>query len=457
MFNIIFIILQMMIVICSKLYINLFFTYFSLINILIFCIYNYITNTDKIILFLENILIVLLNIFGVFVIETKKIYLYETMKYSFFKNSLPELVLIQLVFLYVILKKDEKIKRIKKLKIKKNNKRIIDKIVVLIIGGYDIYYFILAISKPYFKYKVDRFLYLQTKLSSLERSIYQYNLVIFYLTVMLIIVFKKNNKVKFFLKTMLIVQIITEVLLGNKYGIFIGYLTSGILYFFKTSQYNNRMLKKVFNKVIFLLVLVFCILFIHKKLLYEDILKENYTIKHFFNYFYQRTAQQGQLWWGTYDQKQIGNFEEIKNELLESENKYKDEINFKNENGIWKIMRLNAPREVVKMKAESFAAYTMTSNASINYYFGLFGNLIFVLLAGTFLKKIYMFFLETIDDNSFKIIIIYLFVRANIRITQIAYMSNFGLIFKINSLIMVILLALFYYQNKYFKTILKWR
>lgn len=99
-------------------------------------------------------------------------------------------------------------------------------------------------------------------------------------------------------------------------------------------------------------------------------------------FFFNRTAQQSQLWWSTYSRySPCQGINEISDELSGlafGEKPIKDCQG--DYYGIYKVMYMNAPSDLVDVKLASGSRYTEAAYPSIYYYFGLLGTLIFSLL-----------------------------------------------------------------------------
>ena len=96
-------------------------------------------------------------------------------------------------------------------------------------------------------------------------------------------------------------------------------------------------------------------------------------------YLLNRLAQQGQLWWKTFDQCDQVHAEEFNNEIdiilhgdpTEASN------HVGSKQGLYMIMYYTAPRNIVNSKLASGSSYTEAGYASAYYYFGEFGVMVF--------------------------------------------------------------------------------
>jgi len=99
-------------------------------------------------------------------------------------------------------------------------------------------------------------------------------------------------------------------------------------------------------------------------------------------FFFNRTAQQGQLWWSTYGHYAGGQgFNDFSDELSSfsfGDKAIRECVGA--QYGIYKIMYLNAPSDVVNAKLMSGSRYTEAAYPSTYYYFGPIGTLAFSVL-----------------------------------------------------------------------------
>lgn len=100
-------------------------------------------------------------------------------------------------------------------------------------------------------------------------------------------------------------------------------------------------------------------------------------------FFFKRTAQQSQLWWSTYSHYSPGEgIDEVSDELSGLAFGEKPISECQGDRyGIYKIMYLNAPTDLVDTKLASGSRYTEAAYPSIYYYFGSLGTLAFSVLA----------------------------------------------------------------------------
>lgn len=99
-------------------------------------------------------------------------------------------------------------------------------------------------------------------------------------------------------------------------------------------------------------------------------------------FFFNRTAQQSQLWWSTYEHfaggQGLGDFSDELSGLSFGDKEINECVG--DQYGIYKMMYLNAPTDLVNAKLASGSRYTEAAYPSIYYYFGAIGTLAFSVL-----------------------------------------------------------------------------
>ena len=103
----------------------------------------------------------------------------------------------------------------------------------------------------------------------------------------------------------------------------------------------------------------------------------------FVSYLSQRLAQQGQLWWKTYEMTvdEPGKIDEIGDELEVFFTSDQD-VKAKQEYGIYKIMKLTTPEDICTKKLESGSRYACGTCPSLYYYFKLPGMIVVLCIFG---------------------------------------------------------------------------
>jgi hypothetical protein len=99
------------------------------------------------------------------------------------------------------------------------------------------------------------------------------------------------------------------------------------------------------------------------------------------DYFEDRVSQQGQLWWNIFrkQENEAPHVDELSHEVeVWFSNKSDDELSY--DYGIYKMMKLSAPSDIIDKKIESGSRYTEAGFASAYYYGGYFGIAIFAIV-----------------------------------------------------------------------------
>ncbi|WP_206214624.1 DUF6418 domain-containing protein [Adlercreutzia sp. ZJ242] len=99
-------------------------------------------------------------------------------------------------------------------------------------------------------------------------------------------------------------------------------------------------------------------------------------------YLLSRTAQQGQLWWRTYDLSKTANIDQFDNEIsvILHGDPTEEYNHVGSSQGLYMIMYLTAPQGVVNTKLATSSSYTEGGYAAAYYYFGSIGPVLFSIL-----------------------------------------------------------------------------
>lgn len=399
----------------------------------------FIEEKDYLMRYIYFIFYITTNIIGVFLIETGDIYLSELNIFSYKSNSLLLVVFAQILFMECIRLFDIRDKKLSNLnnvdnsfiivgKNKVNKIKIIEILLILVFLVYLIL-FIKVIDKPFFLVKLDRFLYKEQYLSNIEDKIVNLFL---YLTPLISMYYYKtrNNKV------LLLVGLVALYLfwIGHKFSFFINI---AYIIFMPLLWYGSkRILDKILKKGLLMIMLLILIVSLQSSVVYNRDFDGN------IEYLKMRLAQQGQLWWATYDS--VKNEENKINELDDEFKTY-----FKNNletneifnSGIYKIMQLTTPYDIFIRKVEDKnSRYAYSTQASIYYYFKTPGLLIFSLLSAIALYIISKNLIRHII--SMNIIASILYARLWIIFGRVLMQSDFDKLFSIQVLFIICLLAI---------------
>lgn len=410
----IFIIIQIIVVILSKLLKLNFFSYISYFNIIFFFIYKFRYQKKEFFLYFYIIIFAILHILGIFIIENNSFYLKEIDKISYFKGIVPDIILIYIIFIsYLKIDKEVEYKQL--------SNCLLNKILVIIFFMYSLYFFLKIGENPYYKLKVDRFLYRENYLSLFERRMIDlYMIPVLYSYRYLL---KKNRDIFSVISIINILMIIVALFnLGAKFEEYLTIVLFSLgIYILNLSNYQlKKNIKKLVKNFSYGVMGILILLIVH----YSKA-NNGYKFQEFRNFMFQRAAQQGQLYWGTYEYTRNGEIEELIEEF-KTENKYKVNKEIKEQVGIWKIMRLTTPVKIVERKAKAKSMYTNSTPASLNYYFGILGNIIFYIIAGIGMKQLYKLFFKMDVNGMIWVLQLLVFFKIRQLTNSIIYMSNFS-------------------------------
>lgn len=348
------------------------------------------------------------QILGVYLIErSSNMYLYEINKTSYFKNSLWVLIFFYFLFISIIIRID-----IKKEKIKIKNNRIYSYINILIIILLSII-LICVIKKPIFGMRIDKYLYIKLYLNQYIYKII--NIITYYFSFYMgVILFNGKKKERKKIILIIIELLLILALIGVKFG---GYLY--MLYFLSLSKLIsiNKIRKLIFK-------LSFGVLFLVIFSLSYRIFMFNLPYKDGINFLETRIAQQGQLWWSSYNDT---NFKES----------FINELKSKDKNtGIYKVMYLVGEKSRIDMLHEIGVKYTSSTQSSLYKYYSKIGLFIGAILLGYGYKVFYTLLLECYIKN--KLLVSIFILRGINLLNNLLFMSAFNKIFEIILLYIVI-------------------
>lgn len=337
-----------------------------------FCFYLFNESPVFLIKYLYVFFTTFSEVVGCLVIEYNDLYLNEIDAYSHYVGALPTLLFAHWLLIYVIFIVDRILTKDgeQKYGVPDKNTKWMDYICYAV-TIFSICIFLKVIAHPAFLMGLDRFTYgaggyitgIWAKLAN----------AIQYLIIVPIIAFVRGKK-KLGLAA-IIPYILYLVWTGNKFGVFFNIFYVFLLcYYEKFVQYNKSKLKKILVKLGGIVgALVGLSLFIITFSLDTPIQK----------YFYNRIAQQGELWWKTYEQCYEIHPAEFKNELIalvDSKEAIADNVG--SDYGIYNIMYYVAPKQKIDYKLMSGSRYSCAGFANIYYYFSYFGLVIHSVIFG---------------------------------------------------------------------------
>lgn len=371
------------------------------------------------------------NVVSVFAIDTFEIYLPNLKITSYHSGALAPLAIVEYISLALIIILEGKKKRPK---VKENRMGTVSsyKYISFLFLGIALAFVIEIANKNYYiSGSSDRFYYAMA-VSAVSFSLYGYLLFVYpYLTINAEI----NGKRKL-LWAFTIVYSLYVILVGQKFGPFLKILFVLLLTYF--IPFRQEFLKKNYRKVLKLMT-VLAIIFIIFSLFQMSIEKGSVEVgtEQLINRVFNG---QGDIWWGIYTKYsgQTLHYKEIGDELgaFFSSDLLQQDYNF----GIYKMMNLIAPHSIILYYAQRGARFTNSSDASMFYYFGISGLIVFKICI-----TIIMYWLvnKIIDSCRNKygldsMLYVWLFTH----FSRIVYMSEFNL-FICSSAIMCYVLLIF--------------
>lgn len=333
------------------------FDWMAIIFFLCYLLFIAVTNMRLLVKYFYLFFLILMNIFGVFVIEhsTEQLYLYEITQFSYSADTLAPLILAYMVFIESLNIFEIKLgNKLNKASIQ-YPKKIFDYTILFFVFILMLL-FLRVLNKPFFLFSYDRFAYQKFILSSIEIKLGNMMLWISPIFFVGLKKYRKMSIVGIFLFFLYFVWI------GNKFSVFLIGFQLGVIILIDYIDYSK--FKNFSKKIIQVFLLLIAVVLIQSSLVNNRDFKENLI------YFQSRLAQQGQLWWGIYKEPTNHNFhiEEAKKET-EVFFKISDNVEKKNQLGMFKAMRLVAPEVAVRNKIEQGSRYAASTQGLLFYYF----------------------------------------------------------------------------------------
>lgn len=364
-----------------------------------------------------------LNIIGVFLCQNANIYLIEMDMHTSYCNSLAPLVLAYILMMSIMLYKKMDLTQENIKHNEKSNNGFIYIIIGIVSIGIIVWCLIRAMSHPYYVLKVTRNNYYINYLNSFEQSIKSHY---FMLIPIFVILSRKFNR-KLYYIIFVCLSALWLFLIGEKFGsIFF------LLYLIIINSSISLKLKQVKKYIIILMVGIFSLLGV---VYFQRTVLSNNSNNIIGDYFYQRFAQSGEVWWGTYQKingVHINEFEdEIKYTITNNENELY---------GQWKMMVTCTSALSAKIRAETRVPFSMTTTSSIYYFFGIIGIIILYPILGYIYSKVIFCLLKNLKLNKLieTIILIRILFYANnlIFASDLAIISPKGLIYIITYIVL---------------------
>ncbi|WP_214803663.1 MULTISPECIES: DUF6418 domain-containing protein [unclassified Exiguobacterium] len=392
-------------------------------------------------IFIFMILYMTSNIFGVYVIEiNSNMYLSEIAKFSSNNNSLFLLIIYHVIFSEVLrlLYSKSEFKYIKVDSKSEDNPFRVIRIVSILIFIIVTVLYINVIQKPYFLLGIDRFLYEEYYLNSYIIKIN--NFIFYFLPVITCLILYRKNKYDLWIGYSTIALFSLYLIwIGHKFSmlLIIGYFVLLGLNFLINDKAINKYLGRFFLVVTCLLILVM----VQSNIVYGRDEEEN------LDYLNARLAQQGQLWWALYGKE---NQQETLNKNISDETKtfYKLKDNEDNvmKSGMYKIMREVTPENIFLQKVfVKKSRYAYSTPASLYFYFGAIGALIFSALSAV----VYFVIIKTLMNAVLRRQLLTMIVSGRMLFIShfVLMQSDFNKLFSIEVLFIILFFSLKYLIN----------
>lgn len=358
------------------------------------------------------------QVISVFAIENVKMYLPNLKTTSYHTGAFVPLVVVEIIVLFVItLLEDNRAKKdttdIGLTRLGKTSYKFIGLIAVVVIFA-----FVAEISNKnyYISGASDRFYY-TLALNAVSIGLYGY---LIFLYPLLTINAEKNGKPKA-LWIFTFFYVIYIFLIGQKFGPFIQTLYFLLLTYFL--PFKKSAMNKYYKKILMAIVIIGTALLI---LSVRQMTIEKGSIEAGVEQFYNRLFNgQGDVWWGVYSRHSNEglHLNELKDELgaFSAGKLLQQNYNF----GVYKMMKLVAPNSIILYYAQRGARFTASTNASLFYYFGIPGLIVFKII----LAFLMYFLCNKIIDSCRKGFglegVLYVWLMSHF--TRVYYMSSFDL------------------------------
>ena len=250
--------------------------------------------------------------------------------------------------------------------------------------------FLQVIFNPAFLLGIDRFTYAQIfTMSPFWLKLDHVSHILLIIPILLII--KEKYKIAYLT---LLFYIFYYIWNGNKFGPFFNLFYIWILLYYPVLLNKDLIyIREKLNKILKISIAIFCL----------TLLIVSTNVNNLENYILNRSSQQGQLWWKTFDIID-GNiyFDEIDGEIMAMIYAESDiSKNIGSRHGIYKIMYLTAPVNIIDTKLSTGSRYTEAGYASLYYYFGCVG----VVFASVMISMIISFtinkFLKSVIEGDY--------------------------------------------------------
>lgn len=411
-----------------------------------YCLLLLIENAFFIIKYLIFIMNMGMAVVSVFIIEAKPIYLSELVCNSKYSGALPLFTGFYLTFILTLELADRKYSLLNNTKqlntnvISFNGKPITGFILdvfgaVLFVITSIMFLRLVMLTKPYFILNIDRFRFRMRYVEGIWKKFEDY-----YIYFMPIFVINWMRGKKKLTSITILLYILYLLWQGEKYTQFITMMYLILLPFLAEL---NEDIKRKASKLLIKGGIIIAMLISAVLIQYSF-----FTNTSVFDAFFKRLAMQGQLWWSIYTRQinQLPHFNEVADELTA----FSDAANFNPYYGIYKIMYLCAPSDVVAAKLATGSGYTESTAASIYYYFGKnigpFILIIFAIIMGLFFAFLTKIYVKFVSEK--RIVESVITARLIISFKLLFNASDINAVFGVKTIITIIILLLCVYVRQ---------
>lgn len=360
----------------------------SLISFIAVAVYLMFRYTDHVIKYSFIYFSIVGNVLGVFICEYSNVALYELSDISYYAGSLPLIIIIHTVFLYTLFLFDND--NIGLVSNHVNKQKI--KYALIVLTAFAAIDFLLAASNPYYASDADRFEYVSMGFTQqIAAKLLNTLMYCIPIAAMGISVGYKKIAIVF-----IALFCSAAYMTGNKFGIYIFVLYVIMLGFYNAIKNLDKIkLLKITGVLLLVLSMLVGVVFYQNSVLY------GYSFDRNMEFFEQRIAQQGQLWWKTYsliDSGVTSSSRDIEGEL---ESWFSDENNpAEGSYGIYKIMKMDtADQNLFYKKIQANSSYAYSTQASIYYYSGIAGSLLFAAISALIYMLIIKRLIKVIQEG----------------------------------------------------------
>lgn len=377
--------------VCVFLYKSVLSTYVSLACLFAYCVYAFIKYPEYFIKYMMYFYSMIASIIGCLICEFSSLYLNELDSYAHFVGATPLLVFCQWIIMMLILFLDRKYERKSTIyrKTSELRGRTYLKYFTYIYLILSLILFLQVINHPSFLLGMDRVSYASAGyVSGLWLKVANFMQYLVVVPIMYIFHIDKKRGILFILPYVLYL-----FWTGNKFGTFfnIFYIILFVIYG-KFGESNNKTFRKI---LLFVIISIFALIVFS---LFAISFSGNYIIS---DYFFNRVAQQGQMWWKTFD-LYYGEIhpEKFINEiygLFSGKEVISDNVG--SNYGIYNLMYLIAPKSKIDYKIMAGSRYTEATFGCILYYFGVPGLILSEILIAFIAVKLTNFSLAAIKND----------------------------------------------------------